>query len=67
MFKKSSVFWANRAGSDEHVARLEEVRHLIHETGTYDLTMGELVFGAKTAWRNAPRCIGRIQWNKLQV
>ncbi|PKK17644.1 nitric oxide synthase, endothelial, partial [Columba livia] len=27
----------------------------------------ELVFGAKQAWRNAARCVGRIQWNKLQV
>ncbi|XP_027562464.1 nitric oxide synthase, endothelial-like, partial [Neopelma chrysocephalum] len=27
----------------------------------------ELAFGAKQAWRNAARCVGRIQWNKLQV
>jgi nitric oxide synthase oxygenase domain/subunit len=27
----------------------------------------ELVFGVKLAWRNAPRCVGRIQWNKIQV
>ncbi|KAG7170858.1 Nitric oxide synthase, salivary gland-like, partial [Homarus americanus] len=37
------------------------------ERGTYDLTQTELVYGAKLAWRNAPRCIGRIQWSKLQV
>ena len=36
-------------------------------TGTYELTYNELNFGAKMAWRNAPRCIGRQQWNKLQV
>lgn len=35
--------------------------------GTYQLTETELVFGAKLAWRNATRCIGRIQWSKLQV
>ena len=34
---------------------------------TYELTENELVFGAKTAWRNASRCIGRIQWSKLKV
>lgn len=36
-------------------------------TSTYQLTETELVFGAKLAWRNATRCIGRIQWSKLQV
>lgn len=35
--------------------------------GTYQLTETELIFGAKLAWRNAARCIGRIQWSKLQV
>lgn len=27
----------------------------------------EIAFGAKLAWRNASRCIGRIQWSKLQL
>ncbi|KOB72118.1 Nitric oxide synthase 2, partial [Operophtera brumata] len=39
----------------------------VAKTGTYQLTTTELVFGAKLAWRNASRCIGRIQWSKLQV
>eukprot|EP00795_Rhopilema_esculentum_P015604 gene15604-6880_t len=39
----------------------------IEERGTYELELKELIFGAKNAWRNAARCIGRIQWNKLQV
>jgi nitric-oxide synthase len=26
-----------------------------------------LAYGTKLAWRNSVRCIGRIQWNKLQV
>lgn len=47
--------------------RLEDVISSIEKTGTYELTTSELTFGAKTAWRNAPRCIGRIQWSKLQV
>ncbi|XP_039248117.2 nitric oxide synthase 1-like isoform X2 [Styela clava] len=47
--------------------RLAEVVESIEKTGSYQLTEYELIFGAKTAWRNAPRCIGRIQWNKLQV
>ena len=40
---------------------------LTNQTGTYDLTKTELEFGARTAWRNAPRCIGRIQWSNLHV
>lgn len=56
-----------RADSPAHKKRLAEVLQTIKETGTYDLTEKELMFGAKMAWRNAPRCIGRIQWNRLQV
>ncbi|KAM9468386.1 nitric oxide synthase, inducible-like [Clarias gariepinus] len=52
---------------DEHLARVNEVAQEIDVTGSYQLTTEELVFGAKQAWRNAPRCIGRIQWSNLQV
>ncbi|NWQ82251.1 NOS2 protein, partial [Columbina picui] len=52
---------------EEHLARLETVTKEIETTGTYQLTKAELVFAAKQAWRNAPRCIGRIQWSNLQV
>ncbi|XP_011860822.1 PREDICTED: nitric oxide synthase, salivary gland [Vollenhovia emeryi] len=56
-----------RLNSDAHRARLESVQREVISTGTYQLTETELVFGAKLAWRNAARCIGRIQWSKLQV
>ncbi|KAK2831745.1 hypothetical protein Q7C36_016831 [Tachysurus vachellii] len=52
---------------DEHLARVNEVANEIDATGTYQLTPEELAYGAKQAWRNAPRCIGRIQWSNLQV
>uniref|UniRef100_A0A8V5HJ32 Nitric oxide synthase n=1 Tax=Melopsittacus undulatus TaxID=13146 RepID=A0A8V5HJ32_MELUD len=52
---------------DEHLARLETVTKEIETIGTYHLTKEELIFAAKQAWRNAPRCIGRIQWSNLQV
>ncbi|XP_067864479.1 nitric oxide synthase 2b, inducible [Heptranchias perlo] len=52
---------------EEQQARMEQVTKSITETGTYELTISELVFAAKQAWRNAPRCIGRIQWSNLQV
>ncbi|NXR46173.1 NOS2 protein, partial [Hippolais icterina] len=51
----------------EQLGRLETVTKEIETTGTYHLTKDELIFAAKQAWRNAPRCIGRIQWSNLQV
>lgn len=47
--------------------RLEEVTKEIEASGTYQLKDNELIYGAKHAWRNAARCVGRIQWSKLQV
>lgn len=56
-----------RYGSKAHVDRLEEVTKEIEASGTYQLKDTELIYGAKHAWRNAARCVGRIQWSKLQV
>uniref|UniRef100_A0A7M5X3E8 nitric-oxide synthase (NADPH) n=1 Tax=Clytia hemisphaerica TaxID=252671 RepID=A0A7M5X3E8_9CNID len=52
---------------EEMEERWERVKKEIELRGTYDLDEKELVFGARLAWRNAARCIGRIQWKKLQV
>ncbi|XP_072115018.1 nitric oxide synthase 1-like [Mobula birostris] len=57
----------NRAGSPAHQQRWAEVEKEIEQTGTYQLTSTELTFGAKQAWRNAVRCVGRIQWTRLQL
>ncbi|XP_065208793.1 nitric oxide synthase, salivary gland isoform X2 [Planococcus citri] len=56
-----------RLNSPAYLTRWEQVQKDIENTGSYQLTETELVFGAKLAWRNASRCIGRIQWAKLQV
>eukprot|EP00070_Physeter_catodon_P028978 XP_028335872.1 nitric oxide synthase, brain [Physeter catodon] len=56
-----------RFGSKAHLERLEEVNKEIETTSTYQLKDTELIYGAKHAWRNASRCVGRIQWSKLQV
>ncbi|KAF4074241.1 hypothetical protein AMELA_G00237230 [Ameiurus melas] len=56
-----------RCGSKAHEDRLEEVKKEIETSGTYQLKDTELIYGAKHAWRNAARCVGRIQWSKLQV
>jgi nitric-oxide synthase len=48
-------------------ARLREVRAEIDATGTYVHSGAELTFGARVAWRNAGRCIGRLYWHSLLV
>lgn len=48
-------------------ARMLDAHTSIMDTGLYEQTHAELAFGAQLAWRNASRCIGRIQWSKLQV
>jgi nitric-oxide synthase, bacterial len=55
----------NRAGPPGR--RLRHVRHEIETTGTYRHTAAELEFGARVAWRNSSRCIGRLYWQSLRV
>jgi nitric-oxide synthase, bacterial len=47
--------------------RLAIVRAQIAATGGYVHTTEELAYGAKMAWRNASRCIGRLYWRSLVV
>lgn len=60
-------FHIYRVDTPAHNQRVQQVLKEIEDKGTYEIDAKELVFGAKLAWRNAPRCVGRIQWNKLQV
>jgi len=47
--------------------RRREVFRQIAETGAYAHTFDELRHGARIAWRNANRCIGRLFWNRMHV
>ncbi|MFI7600967.1 nitric oxide synthase oxygenase [Actinoplanes sp. NPDC049681] len=47
--------------------RLAIVRAQIAATGSYVHTTDELTYGAKMAWRNSSRCIGRLYWRSLVV
>lgn len=47
--------------------RIEQIRQEIEETGTYKHAFEELVHGARMAWRNSNRCIGRLFWERLHV
>lgn len=52
---------------EETERRLQEIQRDIHHTGTYIHTYEELEHGAKMAWRNSNRCIGRLFWQTLHV
>src|SRR5688572_14280557 len=53
--------------SDALGLRAAAVSSAIACTGTYTHTLAELEHGAKVAWRNSARCIGRLYWEKLAV
>ena len=40
-------------------ARKAEILLSIKDTGTYKHTFDELQYGARVAWRNAPKCANR--------
>ncbi|WP_400164379.1 nitric oxide synthase oxygenase [Brevibacillus sp. TJ4] len=52
---------------EEIAARVREVERSIASRGTYEHTPEELEYGAKMAWRNSNRCIGRLFWESLTV
>ena len=53
---------AHQAAGRERIVRRE-----IAESGFYRQTFDELAYGAKLAWRNSNRCIGRLYWKTLKV
>jgi nitric-oxide synthase, bacterial len=60
-------------GAELHLApsatreRKAAVRVELACTGTYTHTPAELEYGAKLAWRNHTRCIGKLYWRTLVV
>jgi nitric-oxide synthase, bacterial len=47
--------------------RWGEVQYNLKKRGSYWHTEEELAFGARVAWRNHGRCIGRLFWDSLEV
>lgn len=47
--------------------RIKEVLADLKKHGFYNHTFDELEFGARIAWRNHARCIGRLHWRSLKV
>jgi nitric-oxide synthase len=60
-------FFRDKGAPKAFAARWAQVSSEIERTGTYVQTYDELSFGAKLAWRNTTRCIGRLFWNGLMV
>jgi nitric-oxide synthase len=60
-------FHAAHPGIYTLATRLATIRASIAQTGTYRHTPAELTYGARLAWRNSSRCIGRLYWNSLYV
>jgi nitric-oxide synthase, bacterial len=52
---------------DQIEKRLNSIEEEISTTGCYTHTYEEIEYGAKMAWRNSNRCIGRLFWDKLHV
>jgi nitric-oxide synthase len=60
-------FFHERGAVSALAPRLAEVEREIAETGGYTHSYEELSYGAKLAWRNSTRCIGRLFWQGLMV
>ncbi|WP_460655464.1 nitric oxide synthase oxygenase [Kribbella endophytica] len=61
------LFAAENPRADRIGPRIAAAMREIDLTGTYWHTPDELAFGARVAWRNNARCIGRLYWRSLQV
>lgn len=55
------------SGKAQRQRRWAEVRHALRRHGYYEHNPEELAFGARLAWRNNGRCIGRLLWESLEV
>jgi nitric-oxide synthase len=61
-------FYEETGKSDDmREIRITEVVSSLRETGNYSHTIEELTYGARVAWRNNGRCIGRLFWESLEV
>ncbi|MEL6580585.1 MAG: nitric oxide synthase oxygenase [Cyanobacteria bacterium J06621_12] len=59
--------YLERGLPEVYLPRWQEVEQQITETGSYQHTLDELSYGARLAWRNSSRCVGRYFWSSLQI
>ncbi|MGR3434483.1 MAG: nitric oxide synthase oxygenase [Shimia sp.] len=60
-------FYHEVGAATPFATRMEAVARSLAATGTYTHTGEELAYGARLAWRNSTRCIGRFFWQTLTV
>lgn len=61
------LFYQEQSPASQLQERLAEIILEYRLQRTYEQTEAELIYGAKVAWRNSSRCIGRIFWESLIV
>jgi nitric-oxide synthase, bacterial len=70
-FDEAEAFFEQRAEEDPSAphpfTRLAAAVREFGERGVFTHTTAELEYGARLAWRNANRCIGRLYWRSLIV
>lgn len=59
--------YLERGFPEVFLPRWQEVETAISETGSYEHNLDELSYGARLAWRNSSRCVGRYFWQSLQI
>jgi nitric-oxide synthase len=68
---EAEAFFHQRAAEDpsapDPFVRLAAAVREFGERGAFSHTTAELEFGARLAWRNANRCMGRLYWRSLVV
>ena len=57
----------SKNSSTDWMSRRAEVESTLRSDGVYPLRFEELEHGARVAWRNNARCIGRLFWSSLKV
>lgn len=66
-FRECAEFFALPELSHLPETRAREAIDAFTLTGRYDHTAEELLIGAKLAWRNHARCVGRKHWRTLKL
>ena len=61
------IYCAENSWPEISARRWSQIEDELERTGTYWQSAEELEYGAKVAWRNSTRCIGRLHWQNLVV
>lgn len=70
LHEKAETFYLDYYAEQDLGCPRQRISHIFKEiaaTGTYEQSFKELEYGAKVAWRNSNRCIGRLYWKTLKV